>query len=157
VAHARNAVYRHGELVALIWKLIRKNLFDPADFVLAGSARLLRDAVIEHASDLDVVARGATFANALTLAHLPEHDGLTIGENTGDKIAQLFGGRINVSARWLDREASIDDLIEGAEVLDGLRYFRIDDVIAYKTMLDRPKDRADLAALAESRCAAIGR
>ena len=148
MAHARTGAYDRAELIGLVWKLVHDEVFDPADFVLAGSARLLREGIVEHVSDIDVVARGATLDRAFALSHDAGHGGLMVGENTGDKIAQLYHGKINVSARWLDREESIDALIEHAEVVDGLRYFRIADVIAYKRLLNRPKDRSDLAALA---------
>lgn len=147
MAAARTVVGNGDELIDLVHALVAKEEFAPRDFVLAGSARLLREGIIEAISDIDIIARGATLDRAFELTHREGHGGITIGENTGDKIAQLHGGRINVSARWLTGAGSTDALIDRGEMLNGLRYFSLEDVIAYKLKLDRQKDRTDLGQL----------
>jgi hypothetical protein len=43
-----------------------------------------------------------------------------------------------------------DVLIERAEIIQGLRFARLADVLAYKQMLMRPKDMADIQALSQT-------
>jgi hypothetical protein len=151
LAHERNAAYGRDELIGLVWSLIENEHFDRADFVLAGSARLLAEGLLERISDIDIVARNHTLERAFALTRTDAHGGVIRGENTGDDIAQLFDGRINVTGRWLHGHGVTDELIADAEHLDGLPYLRWNDIEAYKRHLNRPKDRSDLALMRRHR------
>jgi hypothetical protein len=61
----------------------------------------------------------------------------------------LCGGCIQVSQEWIPKTWSADDLINRAEIIQGLRFARLTDVLAYKQMLMRPKDIADIQALSQ--------
>jgi hypothetical protein len=106
--------------------------------------------ILLRVSDLDIVARGTTLERAFELARSPGHNGVTTGENTGDDIAQLFGGRINVSGKWVHSRDRTDALIDSAETVGGFRCFRWRDIRSYKRDLDREKDRSDLAMLEQT-------
>ncbi|MCC3765429.1 hypothetical protein K3N28_20415 [Glycomyces sp. TRM65418] len=41
-------------------------------------------------------------------------------------------------------------LLEQANVIDGLKYLPVEEVIAYKQLLDRDKDRSDLVAVEQA-------
>lgn len=144
MALERTAAYGKDELIGLLRKLIDEEGFIEKDFVLAGSSRLLCADLLDRASDIDIVARGTTLQQAFRLTKLPQHGGVVRGENTGDRIAQLFGGRINVSSRWVHSRDRTDELIDCAEVVNGFRCFRWRDINWYKRDLDRAKDRSDL-------------
>ena len=45
----------------------------------------------------------------------------------------------------------MDHLIDTAEVIDGLPFVRLEHVVAYKRIADRPKDREHLRLLEEWR------
>nr|BFF26974.1 hypothetical protein GCM10025732_49390 [Glycomyces mayteni] len=122
MADIRDVVEDGAYLIGLVRSLVEYSGFDPNDFVLAGSARLLHDRVIDGISDIDIVARGASLDLAFDLTFQDHHGGIELGEQTGDKIARLFGGKVNVSARWLRGLGSADELIQRADVFDGLRY-----------------------------------
>lgn len=135
------------DLIGLVRSLVSEEGFNPDEFVLAGSARLLHDGIIDSISDVDLVARGKTLRRAFKLSRKQNGRGVPRGENTGDKIASLYGGKVNVSARWLPGHGVAARLIRNADVIDGLRYFSITRVIEYKQTLGRPKDHEHLAAI----------
>lgn len=147
MALERDAAYGKDELTGLLRRLIDEEGFVETDFVLAGSARLLFAGILDHISDIDIVARGMTLVRAFELTRRPGHGGVVRGENTGDEIAQLFGGRINVSEKWVHSRDRTDELIDCAETVGGFRCFRWRDIRSYKKGLDREKDREDLAVL----------
>ena len=56
----------------------------------------------------------------------------------GDPVVRLEGGAIEVFGGWLGWD--IDLLIDGAEIIDGLPFARLEDVLAFKRFYGRPKD-----------------
>lgn len=137
-------------LLGLIWQLVYERDFEPADFVLAGSARLWIDGYIGGISDLDVVARGSTWERAWDMALRGE---ALFGEGSIDhaKVIRLFGNRIEVGDHWVLPTVSADELIDESDIIGGLRYFRLETVQFYKKYLDRAKDRSDLEKLMAER------
>lgn len=127
--------------------------FDPDDFLIAGSARLWAYGLTLELSDLDILARpgSETWRRAVEIAH--EHAfmfdcaPLRVSDYSGDKIAQLYGGDIEVCETWVVPGSDTGALLANADVIDGLKYLPLEEVIAYKQQLDRDKDRADLAAI----------
>lgn len=116
---------------------------DPDDFVVFGSAPLLAHGLREEVSDLDVVVRGGLWHR------LSRHGAPASGNITGDPVRSFCGGRIQFSQRWISAEWDTDDLIARADVIDGIRFAPLADVLAYKRSLNRSKDRADIAALTD--------
>ncbi|WP_100444614.1 hypothetical protein [Glycomyces xiaoerkulensis] len=144
----RAASYDGVSLYKLVWRLVRDQGFDPRDFVLAGSARLWLEGVIPRLADIDIVARGGTWQRALRLAeNRTLHNGIYQGENTGEPVAQLYGRRIDVCRSWPCLSKDADALIDHAEIISDLPHMTLADVVAYKSVLDRPKDRGDLRRL----------
>jgi hypothetical protein len=139
-----NEAVNHVDILKnpLIRRLIALDL-DRDDFVIFGSAPLLAHGLRRSIRDLDVVARGAAWRRASELG-IP-----AIGTISGDPIVSLCGGCIQVSQEWVLKTWSVDDLIDRAEIIQGLRFARLVDVLAYKKMLMRPKDIADIQALSQ--------
>jgi hypothetical protein len=103
------------------------------DYAIFGSGPLAVRGLIEEVHDLDVVARGAAWEQAKGLGEVriaPE----------GDPLVWLEGGAIEVFSGWLGWD--IDMLIDNAEIIDGLPFARLEDVLAFKLSLGRPKDVA---------------
>ncbi|WP_199033862.1 hypothetical protein [Glycomyces salinus] len=135
-----------SRLIDLAQRLVLKKGFDPDDFVISGSARLWLSGHRDRISDIDIVARGETWSRALELVY----DGqgyLATTHISGAKVVKLHGGLIEVADHWFMEGSDTDDLIDSAEIIDGLRYFGFGEIIAYKLKLFRPKDRADLARM----------
>jgi hypothetical protein len=152
VARGRVDTYNGFKLIELIRQHIPHD-FDPKDFLLAGSARLWAGGLQQQLSDVDILARPGsdTWRRAVELAfvHAPlfGHEPLRASDYTGDKIARLYGGVVEVCDTWVLPGRRTGELIDAADAIDGLRYLTIEDVIAYKRYLDRPKDVFDLAAI----------
>lgn len=140
------------ELMSLLRQHVPHD-FDPNDFLIAGSARLWADGLTLELSDLDILARPGSstwrrareiaFEHALVFESAP----LRVSDYSGDKIAQLYGGYIEVCKTWVRHGSDTEVLLANADVIDGLKYLPVEEVIAYKLQLDRAKDRADLATI----------
>lgn len=111
------------------------------DYVIFGSGPLLAHGIRTELGDLDLVARGAAWQRA-------ERTGTPCrGAVTGGPGYQFDGGRITVFPNWISPDWDTDDLIDRAEVVDGLRFARLQDVLAYKRQLRRPKDVVDIRTI----------
>ena len=124
----------------LIRRLLLLDL-DPDDFVIFGSGPLLAHGLRYHIGDLDVVARGAAWRRVEQIG-VP-----TVGPLNGALMYHFYGGLIEVSREWVSRDWSADELIDGADVICGLRFARLEHVLTYKEALRRSKDVADLKVL----------
>ncbi|WP_205328098.1 hypothetical protein [Glycomyces sp. YM15] len=150
----RRQVYGGLKLINLLRQHVPTD-FDPDDFVLAGSARLWAGGITPRLSDIDLLARpgSETWRRAMELAfeHAIIFDAapLRTSEYTGDKIARLYGGIVEVCQTWLLPESDTASLLDEADVIDGLKYLPLHEVVAYKRLLDRDKDRDDLSAIEE--------
>lgn len=109
------------------------------DWALFGSGPLFLRGWIERVNDLDVIARGPAFRRAQTLGTPePFDDG---------GVLYRIGDDITVGDYWYYGELDIDVLIDTAELLDDIPCVRIEHIIAYKRIADRPQDREHLAAI----------
>jgi hypothetical protein len=111
---------------------------DRDDFVLYGSAPLLAYGLREDIRDLDVVTRGHTWR------HVSARGVPGVGAISGDPVTHFWGGRIQFSQGWISPAWDPDELIDSAEVIEGLRFAQLTDVLAYKQVLRRPKDIEDI-------------
>lgn len=64
----------------------------------------------------------------------------------GNEIVTI-GKSITVGTTWAYGDLDVDELIDTAEMIDGVPCVTIDRVVAYKLAADRPKDRAHLAII----------
>lgn len=110
------------------------------EFVIFGSGPLVVRGVIEAGHDLDVLCRGPAWEAVCALAP-PQPSAW------GVDLVNLDEGRLTFGTRWAIGEVDTDELIETAEIIDGLPFARLQHVIAYKRLSGRPKDLDHLAAL----------
>ncbi len=111
-----------------------------AHFAVFGSGPLLVRRIIDDANDIDVICRGAAWEKVQTLGpteYLDEYD---------VTIVSLDDGRLTFGTRWAIGDFDIDELIDTAEIIDGLPFVRLEHVVAYKEFANRDKDRAHIAA-----------
>lgn len=113
------------------------------DWVLFGSGPLLVRGWISEAGDLDVVARGEAWDPALELGKP------VLLEEWGVEVINL--GKITIGTRWAIGAVDTDELIESAEVIEGIPCARISDVLTYKRIANRAKDQRHIK-LIEGRC-----
>ncbi|MFI1969807.1 hypothetical protein BLA24_17225 [Streptomyces cinnamoneus] len=110
------------------------------DYVVCGSAALYVRGLRPRMGDLDVLARGAAWERALTLGE-PEATVSGYGRRVVHPTAD-----IEIMDRWTPGW-SVDRLIDDADVIDGVPFMRLGDVLRWKIAASRPKDLPDIAAI----------
>ncbi|MCL8016554.1 hypothetical protein [Streptomyces sp. AS02] len=110
----------------------------PTDYVVAGSGPLLAHGLRREISDLDIVARGEAWRIALKVA-----DPVATPSGHG-RMVLLFDGGIEVFDRWLPGSREPDEMIEGAEWVQGFPFCPLREVLAWKERLGRQKDQEDV-------------
>ncbi|MFI5557709.1 hypothetical protein ACIA2T_00395 [Amycolatopsis japonica] len=129
----------------LIHELMELQL-DPDQFVIFGSAPLLAHGLRTIVHDLDIVARG----DAMDFAR--KNGTLRVGRYSGDPVWHLNNGRLQFSAGWITNSWDANQLIDNAEIIQGLRFACLSDVLRYKQELLRKKDLADIARIQSYLC-----
>jgi hypothetical protein len=137
-----------NRLIRRLVRLVTELDLDRRDFVIFGSGPLLAHGLRRRIRDLDVVARGTAW-DRVSQRGLP-----AAGSINGAPLA-LFrdkDGLIQFSRGWVTepdewKSHDTDDLIDRAEIIQGLPFAQLTDVLAYKQMLLRPKDLQDIAVL----------
>jgi len=138
---AHDAALSEDGLIRCLVKLVTDLDLDRRDFVIFGSGPLLAHGLRRSIRDLDVVARGTAWDR------VSQHGSPARGSINGAPMAQFCGGLIQFSRGWVSDDWDADDLIDRAEIIQGLPFAQLTDVLAYKQMLLRPKDLPDIAAL----------
>ncbi|MFA6603481.1 MAG: hypothetical protein WCT10_01410 [Patescibacteria group bacterium] len=117
----------------LVCRLLELEL-PTADFAVFGSgpmmARGWRDS-----RDLDIVARGAAWDKARQVG---------VESFTADGAVKYVIGPIEVFDSWAPGQWDVNELIDGAELIDGVRFVSLENVIKWKRLMGRPKDLEDI-------------
>jgi hypothetical protein len=130
-----------GSLIGGLLELLEQYELDRRDFVIFGSGPLLAHGLRDEIEDLDVVARGEVWGRVVEVGERGA------GEVNGARLAMFRDGRIQFSEGWISKDWDADDLINRAEMIEGLPFAPLADVLKYKLELRRPKDRSDIEAL----------
>ena len=118
-----------------------KSLELPAgDYAIFGSGPLAVRGVIEHNHDLDVICRGAAW-DTVQAAGCPR-----FLDEYQVQIVEFLDGALTFGTHWGIGDFSVDELLDTAETLNGLPYVRVEHVVAYKRIANRPKDKEHLQA-----------
>ncbi|WP_052509673.1 hypothetical protein [Kitasatospora griseola] len=113
------------------------------DYVVAGSGPLLAHGLKDDIGDLDLVARGTAWEIITSLVRpVPAPSGHGV-------MALLFDGEIEAFDMWLPGTCGRDELIEEAELIQGIPFSPLRRVLGWKQRYDRSKDRADVARIRE--------
>ncbi|MCB2223711.1 MAG: hypothetical protein KQH83_05990 [Actinobacteria bacterium] len=115
------------------------------DWALFGSGPLLLRGWIEEVGDLDVVCRGPAWDRAVEIGET------AMLEPDGVEIVRVDDGDITIGRSWRYGRTPVDTYIDTAEDLDGIPCVRLEHIVAYKRLADRPRDREHLAAIASHR------
>ncbi|GIF46766.1 hypothetical protein DFJ67_1456 [Asanoa ferruginea] len=108
------------------------------DFAIAGSGPLFARGWIEEISDVDVVARGAAWRQAAALGKIARAPFFPVNRVT------IADGKVEVLDGWFPEIWAVDDLIDNADVFQGLRFVQLSVVLTTKRLLGRPRDKAHL-------------
>ena len=124
----------------LISWLARQSL-EREEFVIVGSAPLLAHGIgDDFLRDLDVVACGATWSRVYATGVRG------IGTITGAPMVSFYGGRVHFSEGWFGPR-STRELLDRADIIGGLRFASLPDVLEYKRAMGRDKDLRHIEAL----------
>ena len=110
------------------------------DYAILGSGPLIVRRIIEATNDLDIIARGAAWERVRQIGEISKFD----DEN---ECVSLFDRQITFGVTWKYGSFDLDQLIDTAEIIDGLPFVELEHVIAYKEAAARPKDREHLISL----------
>jgi len=130
-----------NRLVRRLATLVTELDLDLRDFVIFGSGPLLAHGLRSGIHDLDIVARGSVWEQVRAYGRQGT------GSVNGAPMALFWNGLIQFSQGWISADWDADDLIDRAESIQGWPFARLTDVLAYKQVLLRQKDRPDIAAL----------
>ncbi|MEV5557137.1 hypothetical protein AB0L44_26055 [Nonomuraea wenchangensis] len=112
------------------------------EYVVCGSAALYVRGLRARMGDLDVLARGPAWDVVLTLGVVPgtalSGHGLVVNHPTA---------AIEFVDQWTPGWPT-DYLIDSADLIDGIPFMRLGDVLAWKQRARRPKDLPDISAIA---------
>lgn len=114
------------------------------DFAIFGSGPLIVREIVPASNDLDIICRGRAWDYIKGVGE-PEY--LAEYELS---IVSLFDGSLTFGNKWGIGAFDTDELIDSAEVIDGLPFVRLEYVAKYKKISKRPKDLEHLEALFDS-------
>jgi hypothetical protein len=120
---------------SLIEKLLSLDL-PSDDYAVFGSGCMLARGLIDSCHDVDVIARGRAWEKACTLG-TPENTKLGSG-----RAVTLFNGDIEIFNGWAPGEWDINELIGTSDVISGIRFVTLDNLLKWMKMMSREKDFA---------------
>lgn len=123
------------------FKLLLSLGLNRADFAVAGSGPLFARGWISDAGDVDVVARGTAWSQVCELGPVGDAPFSTV------QRVLLFDGRVEVLSGWFPELWDIDRLIDDADLIEGLRFVKLDTIAKTKQLLQRPQDEQHLQIL----------
>ena len=133
-----------GSAGSSLFDSLRALALPVADYAVFGSGPLLVRGIIPVANDLDLVSRGPAWERACELGEM-----VTLVEHDVD-VVSFLDGAITVGRSWAYGEVDIDDVIDTAEIIEGLPFARLEHIVRYKEIAGRPKDLEHLRLLAAS-------
>jgi len=111
------------------------------DFAIFGSGPMWAHGLREI-KDLDIVARGKAWERAATLQK--SEPAKTVG-----RVIHFAEGQIEIFDAWGPGEWDIDELIDTAEEIEGLRFVKLANVLKWKHLMAREKDADDIKLIKE--------
>ncbi len=112
-----------------------------SDFAIFGSGPLIVRGIIPASNDLDIICRGQAWERAKAIGELEYLSKYDV------TVVTMCDGRLTFGTKWAIGEFDIDELIDGAEEIDGLPFVRLEHVTNYKEISKRPKDLRHIEAL----------
>jgi hypothetical protein len=117
----------------LIEKLLSLEL-PTGDYAVFGSGPLAARGLIEFSTDIDIVARSKAWEKAEEYG-TPEETRARFGD-----VISLFENKIEIYNGWPNGNWNIDTLIETADIIDGIRFVNLQNVLKWKKERNLPKD-----------------
>lgn len=104
------------------------------DYAIFGSGPMFAHGIKDLGHDIDILARGSAWEKAITL-NKPKLSKLGF-----DQVVELFEGKIEIFDGWAPGEWDTDKLIDTADVIEGIRFISLENVVKWKKIIGREKD-----------------
>lgn len=104
------------------------------DYAIFGSGPMYAHGIKDLGHDIDLVARGKAWNEALKLGKTKR---AALG---GNKVITLFDGEVEIFNGWAPGEWDVNKLIQEAELIDGIRFVSLKNVVKWKEIMGREKD-----------------
>ncbi len=122
----------------VLFERLRSLRLAPGEYAVFGSGPIAVRKLLAEVNDLDVIVRGDTWQRVKDLG--------TIVLKDDDETVDLGNG-LTFGRSWGYGACDIDELIDEAEVIEGLAFARLAAVIDFKRIAGRPKDIEHLRLL----------
>ncbi|MFH1631477.1 MAG: hypothetical protein ABIA47_00420 [bacterium] len=103
------------------------------DFAIVSSGPMIVRNLIPCNHDIDILARGKAWEMVTKLGEVTQ-------AAMRDHMVKLENGTIEIFDGWAPSDRSDDELIDSAEMIDGLPFVKLEYVLEYKKKLGRVKD-----------------
>ena len=132
-----------GGLDEDLFAALRELNLPTGDYAIFGSGPLIIRRIVEATNDLDIICRGRAWQAVQEVGEVMTFD-------DGNPYVNLRGGLLTFGTTWKYGTFDLGELIDTAEVIDGLPFVRLEHVITYKQAAGRPKDLEHLQAMLAS-------
>ncbi len=112
-----------------------------SDFAIFGSGPLIVRGVIPASNDLDIICRGQAWERVKAIGELEYLSKYDV------TVVTMCDGRLTFGNKWGIGNFNIDELIDGAELIDGLPFVQLVHVVQYKLERASTKDLKHIEAL----------
>ena len=113
------------------------------EYAVFGSGPLAIRGLINDPNDLDILCRGETWERI-------RRTGSVETQSDGSKIVSFQDGQLTFGNTWAYGSFDIDDLIQSAEIIDGLPFVLMKHVVAYKEIRGNDRDQIHLELIASA-------
>lgn len=104
------------------------------DYTVFGSGPMFAHGIKDLGHDLDVIARGSAWRQACSISS-PQT------AIWGGLVVNLFDGEIEIFDSWAPGDWDVNDLIDTSEIIDGIRFVILENVMKWKRLMGREKDQ----------------
>ena len=104
------------------------------DYAVFGSGPMFAHGIKDLGHDPDIIARGNAWRQACS----------TSSPQTaifGGLVVNLFNGEIEIFDSWAPGDWDVNDLIDTAEIIEGIRFVTLENVVKWKRLMGREKDQ----------------
>ena len=124
---------------------VRELALPAGEWAVHASGSMVMHGLLPEANDLDILARGTAWDTALDLGTpvAGRHD-----------LVVRYGPDVEIWSGWY--EEGVDELIDSAQLVDGVPVVPLSAVLRFKERLGRPKDLAHIDLLRARIDAAAG-
>lgn len=116
---------------SVLFDRLRAMDLPPGSYAVFGSGPLAARGLVDEVGDLDVIVRDSAWSRVEQLGTVVMH---------GDDPVVDLGNGLTFGRSWAYGSFDIKQLIEDAQMIDGLPFVRLKAVLEYKRIAGRPKD-----------------